>query len=390
VVLQCTALGALGLVFLGVSRVTADLLQALQRLPALAGTNLIAGLVINVASLVLMWLEAGPVGLALAYVLGALTMAVLPLWVVRSHVSIRPAFRLECFKGLLRQTRALGTQVTLGSLAESGEALLVPKLVGIAQYGFFSAGVLIPLRLVVVPDGLTTAYYPVISAAHQRGPGAAAREVSHFLIASLALSLPLVVLITFLAGPISEVLFPGRAEICRTVMQITIWYVALSGVGQVMGYGLIAAGKEGLEARLSLASTAAGLLLTVLLVWQFGLLGACYSFVGRHILGVLARAGAFCRTYATVPRRVPLGRITACGALMAGTMWLLALLGDPHLIDAAEAAAGGRWLGPLFVIALKAGLGVAAYGLALVALRVFGLDELRRLLQRKPSAIAPD
>src|SRR5687768_6556860 len=170
IVLACTALSVAGFVLSAASLVVADLLQAQQRLPAAAAINLASGLLLTASAVTAMWFSTGPVGLSAAYLAGPLTSCVVSLLVVkRSHFPVRLDWDLRRFRELLRESRALGASICVSNLSQHIEALLVPKLVGIVPYAYFSAGYLPASRLEVVPDGIGSAFYPVIVRRYNSG-----------------------------------------------------------------------------------------------------------------------------------------------------------------------------------------------------------------------------
>ena len=75
VVLKCTAIAGIGLILTTFASTLADVLQALHRLPTLAAVNLVAGLALTAASIIIAALGGGPMSIALAYLVGPLIAA---------------------------------------------------------------------------------------------------------------------------------------------------------------------------------------------------------------------------------------------------------------------------------------------------------------------------
>jgi O-antigen/teichoic acid export membrane protein len=388
VVLQCTAVSSFGLVFMVFGSAIADVLQSLQRLPALAAVNMVSGLVLTATSVLVVWLKWGPAALAGAYALGPLTAAVLfTVLARRLGIPLRIRVDLRRFAELLMQVRSMGAQLLVENLALRAEALLVPKLVGVTQYGLFSAATMLGARLVVIPDGLSTAYYPIIASSYRADPREASREVAHYLLFTLLLSVPFVVLITFLAGPISAVLFADHARPCAELMRITIWSLPFLGASHVMGYSLNAAGKETIETRCTIAASIVSLALSVALIRHMGLIGAAWSWVAREAICVLFRGPWFIRTFATGKFHVPIGRLIIAGASMAALL---------EVLDLAQPIGSARHSGHLpsilnllLIIGVKVSVGIVVYAAAVVILRVLGRSDLQRLLKR-PSVASPE
>jgi O-antigen/teichoic acid export membrane protein len=310
VVLGCTVIAAAGLVFTVVGFAFADLLQGLESFPALAAANMTAGILLTAASVAAMRVEGGPVTLALAYLLGPVANAGLLYGIVRRrHFPVRISWDLRRFWELLKQSRLLAAQLFIANVGGNIEALLVPKLVGLAQYGYFSAGTIFASRLAIIPDGLNSAFFPVLARSHQEeGLAGTKRQVGRFLLQSFLLCLPVAIVTTLLAGPIAGLLFPKHAALCRDVMRITIWSLPLLSIHMVMGCALNAAGKEASVAKHSMPATLCGLVASVVLVSRFGVMGACWSWIARCALLLLFRLPCFFSTFSPplseLPRQV--------------------------------------------------------------------------------------
>lgn len=285
VVLLCTLVTSLGLVLTTVSTTASDLLQAMHRLPTVAVINLVAGLLLTGTSVAAAWLGGGAVGIAASYLVGPVVSTALLLWVVhRQFFPVRVKWDVRRFKALLWEARYLTTQLVVESGSRNAEALIVPWLVGPTMFGYFSAGALLANRLTTVPEGLCSAAYPAIVASHRRSPRAGLITFLKFLALVLAACIPAALAVTLVARPVSELLFPGKAAVAEQVMRITIWLLPVMGVQYMVGYALIAFDKDAENTKASLVGAAVSLVLTGLLVWKFGLIGACWSMVLRFAI----------------------------------------------------------------------------------------------------------
>lgn len=294
VIVQCTAVAALGLICTAVGCVVADLLQGLERLPLVAAVNMTSGLVLTALSVVAMWRGGGPVALSLAYLSGPAMTALISLWLVqRKLFPVRVHFNFRRFGTILHESRLLAAQLGFVTICGNIESLVLPKLAGVTQFGFFNAGIIPASRLNIVPDGLATAFFPAMARTYREAPRMGVRLTFRYLALSQLLTLPIALMVTLLAGPMSAVLFRENPEICRMVMTITIWGLPLTGLNMIMGASLNAAGREAIEARLSIVATGVSLALSAFLVARWGLPGACISWVARSAVFVLFRLRYF-------------------------------------------------------------------------------------------------
>jgi O-antigen/teichoic acid export membrane protein len=296
---------ACGLVLQTLSTTAGDVLQAFQRLPAVAGVGMIAGVTMTAGSVLAAWFGAGPVGVAVSYLLAPLISATLLfriIWV--QHFPVRVRWDRHRFKRLLWDARFIATQQLMASGSSNAEALIIPRLLGTTAFGYFSAGALLSNRLTAVPDGLCSAAYPAIVDAHRRGPREALRMIGQFLGLVMLVCLPPALLISLLAEPISLLLFPKRAVLCEQVMRITIWLLPAMGIQYIVGTALSAMHKDSQQAKVSLWAAGGSVLLAVTLISQFGLIGACWSLVLRYVLHLAILSPLAARTYSDLRAEV--------------------------------------------------------------------------------------
>ena len=292
VVRACVAVAAAGLLFTTINNTLADLLQGLHRISVYAGSNLLAGLALTAVSLAAVFWGAGPVGLSVAYLAGPICGAALLAWYVRRRLwtplppgdtcgeqgggdgDIKPRTTLGTrnhphpnplpegegtrgappapqalstrhrFGRLLWVSRFFAAQQLVNTLSNNAESLLLPLLVDAGAFGCFSAGLLLASRLIVIPDGLGSAFYPMVATLHATDPRAAARELKRYLLVSLAACLPIAIGLSAVATPIATLLFPHSAAVCTLVIRLTVWSLPLNGIENVMGYSLNAAGQD--------------------------------------------------------------------------------------------------------------------------------------------------
>jgi O-antigen/teichoic acid export membrane protein len=109
-----------------------------------------------------------------------------------------------------------------------------------------------------------------------------------------------------LAGPVARLLFPEQEALCRQVIQITVWWLPLQGLGGMSGYALNAAHREADETRLAIQSNLISLCLSVVLISSFGVLGAAWAAVARGLVASAIRVPCLLRTYPPVLSEMPL------------------------------------------------------------------------------------
>ena len=296
-VIWCTLLAG---VLYQVSQVTgavADMFQAHDRLPSLAGINVVAGLTNSALSVLFVFLGGGAIGLSAAYLLAAGLGAILAVFKMsREYCRPRIVFGFGRFRVLLHESRMLTIHTGIGGISEQSQALILPKLTGIESFAAYAAGIIPTTRLAVVTDAICSMAFPRLSR-HLEPSRERTGELAYYLVLALGLTVPAAVLLWLVAPILAEVLFPGDSYLCRAVLQVTAWGLPIQSMSSLFSYSLVAARREKLDMQLGLIAHIGGLLLVVVLIFGFGVLGACWGLVARDTVGVALRVPLVRRTY---------------------------------------------------------------------------------------------
>jgi O-antigen/teichoic acid export membrane protein len=382
-ILRCVAVASLGIPLGALTSTLSDVLQGLHRMSMYAAANFIGGLFLTALSVLVIWMGGGPVAIAAAYLAGPTITAIILLAVVRGLFPLRFNWSLRNGWAHLSRARFFAAQQFINTLTVNQESLLLPKIVGSGIFGLYSAGLLLATRLMVIPDALGSVFYPIIAESHARDPRTASDETVRFLLLSMIVCLPLVVVVLFFSGPVAHVLFQTKWEVCQKVICITIWSLPLLGLDSVMGYALNAAGRDGSQARYTLYSAILSLILAIILVIQFGLIGACWSFVLRCVIKNAMIVPLFVRTFSP---KLPIGRLArvfGAAAAMALGMWLIRICFPAWDLAPAHPAGIRGWTVLLASWAIQGTLGMVVYAAALLVLRILRPRDLTLLLARR-------
>lgn len=380
IILQCTLVGALGLVHSCVLTTCIDLLQALQRLVASAVTNALSGLILTAASVVAVLYQGGPLAVAISYLVGPLIATIAALSFIHcQHVRVRINWSLGKSWTTLKESRFLAGLQLVNSVAGNGESLFVPRLLGDTIFGIFSGCVLLSSRLASVPDGLATAFYPLIARCCRRQPELVARQITQSLTLMAVVCLPLPILTFFIARPIAHIVFPGDVAVCTGVIYITSWALPLMGLEYLFGYALTAGRKDKSLAGLSLICGGGSLAVTIFLVYWLGIYGAAWSFTLRPVIRAGALTPLFIRTYSPQFTQIPLVRIAVSVICMALILGIISTANSPFHITVAAPASVSSYCFEIFAYSL---LGIIVYPSVLFTLRVLNLGDFLRLFRR--------
>jgi O-antigen/teichoic acid export membrane protein len=357
VVQYCLAVASVGILLSVVSSTLVDFLQSKERFGAFAAAGLISGLSVTLASIAAAFLNAGPIGLSVAYLTTPIVNVVICRRLVRQHVSIRFHWSFARARTLLRESRSVGIMAIATSARARLEQLLIPAMMDIEAAGVFSAGGLIADRLAILPDAIGTAFYPRVASARHRSDSLGTDAVVAMLTTCLAATLPIPILGMYFARLLGELLTPASMDACRLVVLITVFALPITAINTAMLYALQAAGLHDASARLGVIATMVSALPAIELIRLFGLAGASWSLATRPSLFALSLVPLVGRTFPGLLGRLPLGRILLSAAPLA-------------VLCAASSGAHVAWS------LTFAGTGLACYVLGLHGLRVLSLPSL--------------
>jgi O-antigen/teichoic acid export membrane protein len=364
-----------------------DLLQGLQRMSVFAAISFISGATLTGASAVIVWLWPTAFALSLAYMIGPITtILLLMMYLRRDKIAVRIRWKKGRFAQMWHESRFMAAQQIINTVGMQLESLVLPAAAGSAVFGLFYAGLTLASRLWMIPDSLSTTFYPLMAQAHSRSPEAASEEAGRSLLLSLLVCLPVAVAVIFFAAPVSLILMskshPGDVAICQQVICITIWALPLWAIESMMGFGLNAAHRDNVHAKRAFYSVIVSILVGGGLIWKFGLIGACWSYILRVVFRIAFVSGPFHRTFPGAVQVWRLIRLAGCGLLMGGAMWAVQQAIPNQGFFELHAANLHEWIRVTSGLFVEGAVGSLAYVAAIFGFRVFSLESLKLVLRR--------
>ncbi|HEY0706376.1 MAG TPA: oligosaccharide flippase family protein [Polyangia bacterium] len=318
IVVLCTVIASLGNLINAAAVCFADVLEGLERFLAYTNVAFLSGISLQVASILVGMAGWGPIALSLAYLMAPTVSLAFQAIVVHRTGGIRLHLQPRRWMALLRTCRAQSRANLLGAIEDRGEPLILPKVTDYANMGHFAAGNIPASRLVSIPYGLSSYYFPKLARRHAAGQDLS-ETVTHLLTLLLLLTLPITLGVCHLSGWVSGLLFPTAPDLCAEVMRWTAWSLPLAALGSGFMCSLQAAGRIDQTARIELLTIVIGLLVTIVCVFQGGVFGAALSWLARAAIGTALLLPAFWRLFFPGFAGVPWGRLAAACLLMQGT-----------------------------------------------------------------------
>jgi O-antigen/teichoic acid export membrane protein len=318
IVFHCVMVAAFGATLSVLAGTLIDVLQAFQQFKSIATNNFITGIFVTAVTVIAIWRGADAFGLSVAYLAAPATSLIgLGVIVQKHHCQIRIRINKARYHAMLTETSAQGVQQFVGTVQERVEQFLLPKIIGIAGFGYFAASTILPNRLAIVPDSIITFYYPTISRYSNENENQAKQYVVQLLWIALLACIPIAIMVFNLAPCIAVILFRSRPDVCTGIIRVTIWSVPLLAVQYSISCALQAAGRIRQTAQSTTWAAALNMIIAYGLVSQWGLQGACWSWLIRPAVTSLILLPGFCDRFPDAIKSVPVATILFSSTVMA-------------------------------------------------------------------------
>lgn len=322
-VFLCTLVATVSSLLVSFNSALGDVLQGNQNLKLLAIINFIAGFILTALSLVVVLMGGGPVLVALSYVSGPAISLILLLWAVnKNYFPVFISWDYLVFKERFCEARLVGISQVFAASRDRIEHVLVPKFVGIAPYGLFNASTVLTERLTVVSSSLGDAFFAPIAKSVKEGPDKVTQQVGNLLLAGLAFCMPISLTLAFLSPLLATVLLPLNIPDCASLILVTVWSLPIYAFWQGMVVALQATQAHDEAARANLETTAISVVVSIFLIYQYGLLGAAISQITRPALGCAIYWRVFNPRFPGVLKLAIRPALILCFLIMGILLWL--------------------------------------------------------------------
>jgi O-antigen/teichoic acid export membrane protein len=242
----------------------------------------------------------------------------LMLWrIARPRVGIDRRFCMA----MVRSTIPFLGITGIVAINTSLDLLLLSRLTNETEVGLYNAALQLVTPLMVVFETVMLSVFPEMCRRFATGLESLKRLSGYMLELLLTIALPVVIGLWFLAEAVLLLLY-GDADfaLASRALRILVWTLVLMAYTQVLGRALVASLREKVTLRIIAATTLLKLLLGLVLISQFGLMGAAVAALLTALVEAVLHYAAVSRSLF----HMPLGRLTwkpvAAGACMAVTL----------------------------------------------------------------------
>jgi O-antigen/teichoic acid export membrane protein len=261
-------------------------------------------------------------------------------------VPVRFAVNKATMKRLLIVAPTFMSITVFATLYWRVDVLMLSTLASIREVGMYGAAYRIMDLIRILPQSLCMAVYPLVSEAAMTDLGRLRRVGSETLRFLLAMTLPMIVGGTMLAGPILEFTVGKEFREAGTTLAVLLWTAIPYTFVRYYAYVIVSANRERIDLLLNVVLSGVNVGLNVLLIPRFGALGSafatllsiCLFALGQHLYLIRYRPGHI----SPLPK---MGRPLLAVTLMAAFVWWRR--GDPILL--LVGAAGIVYISVLFL-----------------------------------------
>lgn len=313
--------------------------------------------------LLLGWGFVGIAGVSIA--VNLVTMTTLLLVMVKQCFRPHVDFDLGLQKRLLGEAYPLMLNHLLATVFFKTDYTLLKALQGDRTVGYYSTAYKPIDALTIIPSYFTMALFPLMSRYANSATESLNRAYQLAVRFLLALALPIMLIVFFAAEPLIRLL-GGSAYLPQSMiaLQLLIFFLPFSFINGVTQYVLIALEQQRFLTRAYGIVVAFNLTANIIFIPVYGFRASAVITVLSELVLMVPFFYGIHRHLGRIPWFKLIWQPVFAGAAMAAAVWLLQGMG--------------------LLLALPAGLVV--YGLALMALGVFGPRDrqwIRRLVQRE-------
>src|SRR6266851_4219720 len=331
------------------------------------------------AGILLLILRGAGVYVVAGWISASVILGIIAYIVVAARLvgwgTLRPAYSSEVVRRTIGFTGHMMVISVLSLVHTQAAQVIVSKLLPIAEFGFYGLAASTVNRATLVTNAVAQAAFPSLSSLFATGDRPSLltqyRKLQDLVCYG---TFPLYAGITFAAVPVYTFVFNAgvaqRLLLPTAFLALGSWMNATISIPYMLS---VAMGKPQIAARLNLYALVIVLPVTVLLVLQFGIAGAGFSWVFYHVVAYAYMVPRICRECLGSPALtwyVHVLKVLGLGAVTYGPAWIVLTVAGVSSLAIA-------------IITYLAGSAVFALGAYLLV----GPD-LRQTIQRLSNSVA--
>jgi len=176
----------------------------------------------------------------------------------------------------------------IAAVSASLNSILLSKFAGEREVGWLTACFQLLQPMLMIYRSVGNSCFPVLVQSVQNKKDSLGEICQTLIVLLWRIAIPATLVLFCLAGDILVLVY-GKEEFraASTILQILSFTLLLDTLNPVIGHGLWASGKDRLVLNIVIVNFIFSSILSALLVWQFGIMGAAWSVLLSSIVNVV-------------------------------------------------------------------------------------------------------
>ena len=261
-----------------------DAFNAGEKMEFTAFTKMVAGLILTVLSVIVLYLGFGLYGLLGSYIFGQMIGFILgSMLLVSFFFSFRFKLNGTFIKKKLKEGFPFFLMTIMWYAMARLDTIFLSKKVSMAEMGLYTSALLLITKSSIIPQGVANSLLPAISALYSKNKMYEINDVVHdFLSKIILFALPMVIIISFFSYEIIDIVFGNKYHEGGLILRIGIWAFFLRCIMFVEFSILTAIREQNRLIKSYMLSFVFSVIANIFLVYHFGSIGAVSAFVLTH------------------------------------------------------------------------------------------------------------
>ena len=264
----------------------------------------------------------GWLGIMWVLLLSRVIMLFFYIWAIRKVDSPRLRLRRSSLRRFAYRWRVFAAENWMATMYTSLDVLVLSYIGGEIAVGIYTAAWKVVGLGSIFSKSYTTAIFPVMARLHGKSKDSFGRLYRSTIRIMALIAIPAVVGICILSGDVIRILYTDEFTECTAVLRVLVWALLVEFLNPFLSHALFAQGKQNKSMQVAAISLAVNSVLTGLLVYHFGVIGAA---VGTVLGGLVA---TICYSCFLMPKKdlittgTVFAQVAAAAAGLGVTLWI--------------------------------------------------------------------
>ncbi len=303
------------------AQVPVSIFQARLEMDRVALTNVLARIVYLGLVLWAVKQDMGLIGIMwISVAANVFAFAIQTIWVWRVSPII-PQWDFKYWKNFLVEAWPIGIVVILATIYFRIDTVMLSLMKGEWEVGIYGAPYKITEVVLTVPTIFMTSVFPVITKALDNNLARAQTIFKKAFDSMALLAAPLAFGVTIIGTPLMVMISGQDFAASGPALKLLIWAVAISYLGGVLNYSIVAAGKQRILVWPYLIATLFNVVTNLIVIPRYSYMGAAAVTVATELLVFILVLAAVYRIFKLFPGWSVFLKSLAGSVIMFAVLW---------------------------------------------------------------------